>query len=139
MTTNFDAYTTSQFKVIIPNTLNDHKTLFGGEALKWMDEVAYITAIRFTRNKMVTVSTDKIKFLKPVKSGTIVEVVGKIVNVGTVKIDVLVDIYMEEMYDDCRQKVITGQFTFAALNNENKPIAIASILQKELKIKESIF
>lgn len=130
MTTNFDAYTTNQFKVVFPNTLNDHETLFGGEALKWMDEVAYITAIRFTRNKMVTVSTDKIKFLKPINPCTIVEIIGKIVNVGVVKIDVLVDIYMEEMYANNRQKVITGLFTFAAVNDNNKPIAIAAVLQK---------
>ncbi len=42
---------TRQFKVIFPSTLNDHDTLFGGTAMQWMDEVAYITATRFTRKK----------------------------------------------------------------------------------------
>ncbi|MBP8792285.1 MAG: acyl-CoA thioesterase, partial [Lutibacter sp.] len=124
MTNNFEETITSQFKVIFPTTLNDHETLFGGEALKWMDEVAYITAIRFTRNKMVTVSTDKIKFLKPIGAGSIVEIVGKVLNVGAVKIDVLVEIYMEEMQVENRQKVISGQFTFAAVNEKGKPILI---------------
>lgn len=121
---------TSQFKVIFPTTLNNHETLFGGEALKWMDEVAYITAVRFTRKKMVTVATDKITFLKPVKSGSIVEVVGKVVKVGAVKMHVLVEIYMEEMLSEKREKVVSGQFIFAAINDESKPIAIAAILQK---------
>ena len=130
MANNFESTKTSMCKVVFPTTLNEHGTLFGGEALKMMDEVAYITAIRFTRNNMVTVSTDKIKFLAPIKSGSIIEVVGKIVQVGTVKIDVLVEIYMEEMHAHERQKVITGQFTFAAVNANNKPIAIAPLLQK---------
>lgn len=43
---------TRQFKAIFPNTLNANETLFGGQAMKWMDEVAYITATRFTRQKM---------------------------------------------------------------------------------------
>nr|HMQ43287.1 acyl-CoA thioesterase [Mariniflexile sp.] len=40
---------TRQFKMVFPNTLNDHETIFGGTAMKWMDEVAYITATRFAR------------------------------------------------------------------------------------------
>jgi acyl-CoA hydrolase len=120
---------TSQFKVIFPTTLNNHETLFGGEALKWMDEVAYITAVRFTRKKMVTVATDKITFLKPIKSGSIVEVVGKVVKVGAVKMHVLVEIYMEEILSEKRQKAISGVFTFAAINSKNKPIAIMETIQ----------
>jgi acyl-CoA hydrolase len=37
-----------------------------------MDEVAFITATRFTR-KDVTVSSDKIDFTKPIPAGTIIE------------------------------------------------------------------
>jgi acyl-CoA hydrolase len=44
---------TRQFRVISPYSLNDHDSLLGGNALKWMSEVAYITATRFTRIKMV--------------------------------------------------------------------------------------
>ena len=54
---------TRQFKAIFPNTLNANETLFGGQAMKWMDEVAYITATRFTRQKMFTVNTENIYFL----------------------------------------------------------------------------
>ncbi len=43
---------TRQFKAVFPCMLNDNKTVFGGEVLKWMDEVAYITATRFAREKM---------------------------------------------------------------------------------------
>ena len=60
---------TRQFKVIIPGVLNAHNTLFGGIAMQWMDEVAYITATRFTRQKVVTVSSDKINFRHAVPYG----------------------------------------------------------------------
>jgi len=48
------------FKAVFPNTTNHYDTLFGGSALKLMDEAAFITATRFSRQKVVTVSSDKV-------------------------------------------------------------------------------
>jgi acyl-CoA hydrolase len=48
-----------------------------------MDEVAFITASRFSRQKMVTVSSDKVDFKKPIPSGTFAELVGKVTMVGS--------------------------------------------------------
>jgi len=39
----------------------------------WMDEVAYITATRFCRKKVVTISAGNINFEKPIPFGSIVE------------------------------------------------------------------
>jgi acyl-CoA hydrolase len=115
---------TRQFKVIFPNTLNAHDTLFGGTAMQWMDEVAYITATRFTRMKMVTISTDKMQFRNEIKSGTIAEIIGKVIKVGNLKLDIQVEIWVEEMFSDTRFKAVNALFTFAAINNNHKPIKI---------------
>ena len=53
------------FKAVFPNTTNHYDTLFGGTALHHMDEVSFICATRFSRKKVVTISTDKIDFKKP--------------------------------------------------------------------------
>ena len=115
---------TRQFKVIFPSMLNDHDTLFGGTAMQWMDEVAYITAIRFSKKKMVTVSAEKVHFLLPMKSGTIAEIIGKVTKVKSVKIEIQVEIHVEDMYSEHRQKAVDAIFTFAAINDENKPVRI---------------
>ena len=60
--------TTKIFKAVFPNTTNHYDTLFGGTAMHLMDEVAFITATRFSRLRMVTVSSDKIDFKKPIPS-----------------------------------------------------------------------
>jgi len=117
---------TRQFKAIFPNTLNANDTLFGGEAMKWMDEVAYITATRFTRQKMVTINTENIKFLKPVHPNSIVEIVGTVQKVNSIKLQVKVEIFSEEMYGEIREKVIEGVFVFASLNEKNRPKRIRS-------------
>ena len=118
---------TTQFKVIFPNTLNANETLFGGKALKWMDEVAYITATRFTHERMFTVNTEKIRFLKAVSPGSIIEIIGRVEKVKMIRVYVKVEIYAEEMYGLNREKVIEGTFVFVALNENSKP--------KQLKIK----
>lgn len=115
---------TRQVKVVFPNALNEHHTLFGGTAMQWMDEVAYITAIRLTRCRMVTVSVEKIKFRLPVKAGTIAEIIGKVIKVRPYKVEVQIEIYVEEMFINKREKAIEALFTLAAIDDSNKPIPI---------------
>lgn len=124
MKTTINNSITTQYKVVFSKMLNDQNNLFGGTAMQWMDEVAYITAMRFTRKKMVTVSTDKIKFLKPVKSGEIVKLVGTVVEVGLAKITIQVEMFSEQLDSETKQKAIQGTFTFAAVDKNNKPIRI---------------
>lgn len=112
------------FKAVFPNTTNHYDTLFGGTAMHLMDEVAFITATRYSRKRMVTVSSDKIDFTKPIPAGTIIELVGRVIHVGNTSLKVLVEIYIEEMYSFDRQKAITGTFTFVAIDELKNPVKI---------------
>jgi len=116
--------TTTIFKAVFPNTTNHYDTLFGGTAMQLMDETAFITATRFSRQQMVTVSSDRIDFTKPIPAGTIVELIGKVTHVGNTSLKVRVDIYVEEMYSDSREKAVSGEFTFVAIDDEKNPIKI---------------
>ena len=112
------------FKAVFPSTTNHYDTLFGGTALHLMDEVAFITATRFSRQKMVTVSSDKIDFKKPIPAGTIIELIGTVIHVGDTSLKVNVAIYIEQMYSELREKAIEGSFTFVAIDTDKKPISI---------------
>jgi len=115
---------TRQFKAIFPHTLNANNTLFGGLVMQWMDEVAYITATRLTRQKMLTVKADKIKFLKAVNPDSIIEIVGKVEEAGVVKVHIRVEVFTEEMYGSKREKAIESHFVFAQFNDQQKPTRI---------------
>ncbi len=115
---------TRVFKAVFPNTTNHYDTLFGGTAMSMMDEVAFIAATRFSRKKMVTISSDKIDFTQPIKAGTIIELIANITHVGNTSLKVRVDIFTEEMYSDKREKAITGTFTFVAIDENKKPVSI---------------
>lgn len=116
---------TRVFKVVFPNTTNHYDTLFGGTALHLMDEVAFIAATRFCRKKVVTISSSQVDFKKPIPADTIIELIGKVVEVGNTSLKVNVVIYQEDMYDESlRQKSIEGDFTFVAIDDDRKPLKI---------------
>lgn len=112
------------FKAVFPNTTNHYDTLFGGTAMQLMDEVAFITATRFSRQRMVTVSSDRIDFKKPIPAGTIIELVGRITYLGNTSLKVRVDIFIEQMYSDEREKAVSGEFTFVAIDENKQPVKI---------------
>jgi acyl-CoA hydrolase len=112
------------FKVVFPNTTNHYDTLFGGTAMQLMDEVAFITATRFCRKKVVTVSSSKIDFKEAIPADTIIELVGRVIKVGNTSLEVQVQIFKEEMYEEGRRKAIEGFFSFVAIGEDRKPISV---------------
>ena len=115
---------TRVFKTIFPNSTNHYDTLFGGVAMAMMDEVAFIAATRFSRQLMVTVSSDKIDFKKPIPAGTIIELIGRVSHVGNTSLKVAVEIYVEQMHAEGRELSVHGEFTFVAIDQNKKPVRI---------------
>lgn len=112
------------FKAVFPNTTNHYDTLFGGTAMHMMDEVAFITATRFSRQRMVTVSSDRIDFKIPIPHGTIVELIGRVTHVGNTSLKLRVDVWVEQMYAEHREKAITGEFSFVAIGEDKRPVKL---------------
>lgn len=126
LSAQMDAAETRIFKAVFPNTTNHYDTLFGGTAMSLMDEVAFITATRFSRKRVVTVSTSQIDFKKPIPHGTIIELRGRISSVGRTSLRVKVDIFIEQMYCDEREQAIQGEFCFVAIDEAKNPVPVLS-------------
>ncbi|HTN37019.1 MAG TPA: hotdog domain-containing protein [Arachidicoccus sp.] len=115
---------THMFKTVFAGETNHYQTLFGGTALAIMDDVAFITGTRFCRLPLVTVSTDKVDFKKPIPHGSFMEAIGKVKKVGNTSIQIQVTVYVEYMYEDLREKAIEGVFTMVAVDASQRPIKI---------------
>ena len=115
---------TRVFKVVFPNITNHHNTMFGGTVMEMMDEVAFMTATRFARKSFVTVSCDRIDFKKPIPADTLVELIGKVKYVGNSSLKVNIEVYVEEMYKNTRDKAVSGDFTMVAIDEDKKPVKI---------------
>ncbi len=115
---------TRHFRVVLPKHLNSNGTFFGGEAMQWLDEIAFITATRYTRQRMITVKVENIRFLKPIFPDTILEIVGTIVKTGNVKLFVNVEGYSESMFSTDRKKTMEADFIFAPCNDALSPVPL---------------
>ena len=122
--TRIDSSEARVIKAVFPSITNHHNTLFGGEALAWMDETAFIAATRFCRKTLVTVSSDRIDFKKPIPAGTLAELIARVIHVGNTSLKVEVNIYVEDMYQDHREHAIRGVFTFVAVDEQRNPTQV---------------
>ncbi|CAN5403839.1 hypothetical protein BH10BAC5_BH10BAC5_07860 [soil metagenome] len=115
---------TSQLNKSVPKGLpKSYYSIFGKTALYSMDELALITATRFFRSKVYTITSDKIDFISPIEEETIIEIVSKVIESDEKTVRVKVDIFTEHMYLNDKSNVLTGYYTFG-LSEESKYILI---------------
>jgi acyl-CoA hydrolase len=52
------------------------------------------------------------------------EIIGKVIKAGKVRIDIKVEIFVEKSNSDLREKAVEATFTFAVINDNDKPIFV---------------
>ena len=63
--------------MVFPNQTNHYGTLFGGHALRLMDQAAFISASRYCRSTVVTACSERVDFHTPVRQEELVELVAR--------------------------------------------------------------
>jgi len=112
-------------KLVFPQDTNPIGTLYGGTAMKWMDEVAFLTATRFTRRQIVTVSMDRVDFKIPIPKGSIVELIGTVTRVGNTSVTVTVQILREDPLSGGQELAIQGELVMVAVDGSMRPVQVA--------------
>jgi len=107
-----------QYYCIFPGRINHYKTLFGGQLLSWMDEIAFIVATKLTRKKMLTVGIEAFQFKKPILEGSFIKIVGKIEEIRTTSLKVVVTAFREEMLSDESEEAARAEFIFTVCKSE---------------------
>ena len=64
---------------------------------------------------------------KAIPAGTIIELIGRVAHVGNTSLKVAVEVFVEEMYTDSRERAIHGTFTFVAIDDNKKPVTIRGV------------
>ena len=120
----------SKAEVIIrmfPSDANPAGNVFRGAILKHIDMVAGIVAQRHSQTNAVTVSMDKISFLKPVFVGNVLFLTARVNYVQKSSMEIEVNVEAEDIAKGTR--VLTGNafVTFVALDANGKPVAIPKL------------
>lgn len=114
-------------EMVFPEQTNHYGTLFGGQALAFMDKAAFVVASRYARRAVVTASSEKCDFHVPVRQGQLVELVARITATGKTSLTVEVDLYSEDLLTGDRQLGTRGRFVMVALDAHGRPAAVPSI------------
>lgn len=109
---------------VFPGYTNHYRTLFGGTAMAWMDQAAFICATRWCRRKVVTVHSSAIDFKHAVPEGSIVELVARVVATGRTSMTVRVEMFVEPMDREDRLLATTGEFVMVALDSLGAPAPV---------------
>ncbi len=117
-------------KLVMPEHLNHYGFLFGGNLLKWIDEVSYIAVtLDYPGCNFVTVGMDNIKFKKSIRQGTILCFESKKNRVGSTSVEYVVDVTREEIATGEKELVFTTRITFVSIDEDGKkrPIEMATL------------
>ena len=112
------------WEIVFPDHTNHLGTLFGGQALAWMDKVAFVAATRFARHNVVTASSEQVDFHVPVRQGQLVELIARVGEVGRSSIQIEVELHTEDARAGTRLLCTRGRFTMIALDDAGKPVPI---------------
>ncbi len=115
-------YTMQHYKLILPEHLNHHGKLFGGNMLKWIDEFAYITATQeFPFNTFLTKALDNVVFRKAVSSGEIVRFDINLAHLGHTSVVYNVKSFGTRVNEQTSEVLFETRITFVAVeDNGNK-------------------
>lgn len=111
-------------EIVLPGNTNSHGTMFGGDVLAMMDKTASIAALRFSRQSVVTASTEHIDFRTPIRLGDIVEAHAHVIYTGRTSMIVRIDVYAERPLTGERERCTTGYYSFVSINKDGKPQAV---------------
>ncbi|MBM7580726.1 acyl-CoA thioesterase [Jeotgalibacillus terrae] len=119
---------TIQTSHVLPPDTNHHGTLFGGQLMAYIDNVASIAATKHSRSLVVTASTDSVDFLKPIRVGDAVTLESFVSYTGTSSMEVFVRVTTENLLSGEQSVAAISFLTFVAIDNNGKPIPVQDVI-----------
>jgi acyl-CoA hydrolase len=125
---------------VFPNEVNNHNTLFGGQLMNHLDQVASISSARHSRRGCVTASTDSVDFLYPIRPTDSVCFETYVTWTGTSSMEVFVKIIAEDLNSGEHTIAATALLTIVALDEHKRPARVPQVIpetEEEKKLHET--
>lgn len=121
-----DSLTEQQY-LILPAHINHYGRLFGGQLLKWIDELAGIVAIRHCGNTVTTAAIDNLQFRAPAYTGDMIVLRGWVTCVGRTSMEVRVDTYREAL-DGRRELINQAYIDMVSIDCKGRPKEVPALV-----------
>lgn len=108
----------------MPSDTNANGDIFGGWIMSQMDIGGAILAKEIAHGRVVTVSVDRINFLRPVSVGDVVCCYGRCLAVGRTSIKIHVEVWAKKVSKEPigeKYCVTDAIFTFVAVDTKGRP------------------
>lgn len=106
--------------VMMPRETNHQGNIFGGVILAYIDQAGFVEAKKQAYHTYVTVSVDKVDFLKPIFVGDTASFYTKVAKIGTSSITVDIEVFVEAPHSQVEELAITAKFTYVALDERTR-------------------
>lgn len=106
-------------KIVMPGNLNGASTLFGGQALAWIDEEAAVyAACQLKTTRLVTKAMSEVVFTSPARLGDMVEFGCQVVAIGRTSITIACTIRNKTTKEEI---VKVDKIVFVSLDEDGRP------------------
>lgn len=114
--------------LVLPSETNPLNNLFGGELLARMDRAASIAARRHSRRVTVTASVNHVAFNRAIPLGSVVTVEACVSRAFNSSMEIYLDVWIEDRENGHRSKANEAIYTFVAVDDTGKPVAVPAIV-----------
>lgn len=118
---------TIQSKIVLPPNTNHLQTIFGGQVLAYIDEIAAISAMKHCNEIVVTASIDSVDFLSPAVLGDVLELEGVVIGTGRTSLEVFVKVHSTNLLIGERKLTTESYLTMVAKDENGKSTPVPSV------------
>jgi acyl-CoA hydrolase len=119
--------TLSMTVLMTPGMSNFSGKVHGGALLKLLDEVAYACASKYARSYVVTISVDRVVFLKPINVGELVTFSASVNFTGRTSLEVGIRVEAENISTGESRHTTSSYFTMVAVDEVGRPREVPAL------------
>lgn len=117
--------------LMTPDMANFSGNVHGGTILKFLDQVAYACASRYSAGYVVTLSVDQVIFKEPIHVGELVTFLARVNHVGNTSMEVGIRVEAENIQNRTVRHTNSCYFTMVAVDENRKPKVVPELVIKD--------
>ncbi len=114
--------------LVLPPDSNALGTMFGGQVMHYIDDIASIAAFRHARCQVITASTDSVDFIHPISVGQMICMESFVTWSHKTSMEVYVSVISEDLKTGRRRVCASSFLTFVAIDEQGNTLPVPEVI-----------